>query len=95
MAPEIFKQKCDLKVDIWSLGVILYFMVCREFPFTDKDDGSKKVVKNNEQDKYDFNYPEFDDTSEECKELIRKCLEIDQNKRYSAEECLNVPFIKI
>lgn len=94
MAPEIFKKNCGLKIDIWSLGVILYFMVCREFPFTNKDDGSEEVVKNIEQGKYDFNYPEFENTTEECKELIRKCLEVDIDKRYSAEECLNDPFIK-
>lgn len=34
MAPEIMMEKPhDYKSDIWSLGVILYFMMFRKFPF--------------------------------------------------------------
>jgi len=34
MAPEILmKQIHDYKVDLWSMGVILFFMLFREYPF--------------------------------------------------------------
>ena len=34
MAPEILKnQYHDYKVDIWALGIILYEMVAKKWPF--------------------------------------------------------------
>jgi serine/threonine protein kinase len=34
MAPEIFKKtNYDNKVDIWALGVLIYFMLFGSFPF--------------------------------------------------------------
>jgi len=38
-APEITKCKpyCGISSDIWSLGVVLYCLLCRGFPFYDSD----------------------------------------------------------
>ena len=42
--------------------------------------------------KYHFNHPEFKVVSNEAKDLIKRCLEIDHEKRFSAAEALAHPF---
>jgi len=45
--------------------------------------------------KYDFNSAEWSDVSEEAKKFIRKMMEYDPNLRYSAEQALNDPWLRI
>ena len=39
MAPELIdRKKYDERVDIWAIGVILYYMLCGKYPFIGDDE---------------------------------------------------------
>ena len=86
MAPEILNEKegYSYKVDIWSLGVIIYILIIGKPPFDDKDSLSiyKRIKKN------DYFFPKDIRISEELKDLIKKILVLDQEKRPTLEEIL-------
>lgn len=92
VAPEIIESSgYDYKVDCWSLGVILYVMLCGFPPFYD-DDNNKlfSLIKNS---KYEFPSPYWDDISDSAKDLISKLLVVDSSKRLTTEEILKHPWL--
>ena len=91
MAPEIlFKNdKFDLKCDLWSLGIIIYYLYFGVNPFGEYEIAYYHNIKNEGQEDFDFsNNKDFDD-------LIRKLLIKDPEKRISWEDYFNHPFLKI
>jgi len=90
MAPEVFKgQKFDgPKVDVWSLGVMLYEMLTATIPFP----GSTwpQIIERVLRGKY----YEPDYISEESKDLIRKMLVLDPTKRASLNDVMQHDWVK-
>ncbi|XP_048764180.2 MAP kinase-interacting serine/threonine-protein kinase 1-like isoform X2 [Ostrea edulis] len=113
MAPEVVDAwvgesfKYDKKCDLWSLGTILYIMLCGYPPFygqCGEDCGWEKgeacqdcqdSLFNRIQDGiFDFPDNEWSDVSFEAKDLIRKLLVRDPRKRLSAVEVLHHPWVQ-
>lgn len=80
VAPEILMGTgYGKEVDYWSIGVILYTLLCGYKPFQttkDDDDLFEKIKKG------EFSFPadEWDDISELAKDLVKKLLETDPEK---------------
>ena len=89
-APEVIKnEKYDgEKIDVYSLGVILYIITCGMFPFVDED--IKKLIYKITNGK--FTIPNF--LSFSCKNLIKNLLNIDSEKRYNLNEIKNDAWVK-
>jgi len=94
MAPEIFKKSGHGKpVDVWAIGVITYFLLCGYTPF-DRDSSAEEMQAILACD-YSFEPEEYwQDVSEDARDFISKCLQIDVDKRITAEECLKHPFLR-
>ncbi|KAL4438424.1 hypothetical protein ABPG74_009463 [Tetrahymena malaccensis] len=90
MAPEILQKKVhDYKVDLWSMGVILFFMIFREYPFKN----SAKLLDEIQQktnphfDPYKcLKHPKNTQCSANLLELFKRIFVIDPAKRISFKE---------
>ncbi|XP_059531815.1 testis-specific serine/threonine-protein kinase 1 [Myotis daubentonii] len=71
--------------DIWSLGVILYIMVCGSMPYDDSN--IKKMLRI--QKEHRINFPRFKSLTSECKDLIYRILQPDVNRRLHIDEILS------
>ena len=91
-APEVINKKYNEKCDIWSCGVIMYLLLSARPPFggETEDEINQKILLG----KYDTASAPFNSLSKNCLNLLSKLLELNVNKRLSAEEALNHPWFK-
>lgn len=90
MAPEVFENNYSKKCDIWSIGVILYFLIEGKPPFVGANDGETKMkIKSMD---YKFS-KEWEKYSEDVKDLIKHML-VGEEERYTAEQVLKHRWIK-
>lgn len=85
MAPEVILDRSySSKVDIWGLGVVLYILLSGTMPFS-PDPAGEICVLNGE---YSFPDQRFAHVSSQAKDLIKKLLVVNPEKRLNASEVL-------
>ncbi|CDQ59507.1 unnamed protein product [Oncorhynchus mykiss] len=75
-------------VDIWSLGVILFMLVCGQPPFQETNDSETLTMI------MDCRYTVPAHISADCKDLISRMLQRDPSSRASLEEIENHPWLQ-
>ncbi|KRT81880.1 protein kinase, partial [Oryctes borbonicus] len=96
VAPEVLaSEKYDKSCDIWSLGVIMYILLCGFPPFYSNhglaiSPGMKKRIR---MGQYTFPDPEWQNVSDMAKDLISGMLNIDPVKRYTIEQVMQNKWI--
>jgi hypothetical protein len=93
VAPEVLlRTPYNKEVDIWSMGVILYYMLCGHLPFK----GNKEVVIAEKivNDDLEFDDDEWEVRSKKVRELIISCLKKEPEERITIDDFLNHPWFK-
>lgn len=87
VAPEVLAGKgYDHQVDMWSLGVILYIMLCGYPPFYAENDA--ELFHQIQKADYDMPPEDWDQVSPEAKQLVKALLTLDPKKRPTAADVL-------
>lgn len=92
VAPEVVKRSYGRECDLWSVGVITYFLLTQQMPFNGptNDVVFQKIVSGK------FFYPQWAMTglSPEVKHFINSLLVVDPRARMTARQALTHPWIR-
>ncbi|KFV47871.1 Serine/threonine-protein kinase DCLK3, partial [Gavia stellata] len=95
VAPEILAEKgYGLEVDMWAAGVILYILLCGFPPFRSQERDQEELFQIIQLGHYEFLSPYWDNISAAAKDLITRLLIVDPQKRYTARQVLQHPWIR-
>eukprot|EP00903_Cladosiphon_okamuranus_P014850 g13751.t1 len=90
IAPEVLSKKYDKACDLWSIGVIMFILLCGYPPFYGNSDA--EIFRAVQRVDYRFLSPEWDGVSNEAKDLIRKLLVKNPKDRLTASQALVHPW---
>lgn len=93
MSPElILVGHCSKATDVFAAGVVLYILLCGHPPFQSKS--NREVLEKTARGAYRMDGEEWDDISDDAKDLVRRMLIVDPSQRITTTEILNHPWIK-
>jgi serine/threonine protein kinase len=93
VAPEILGGKTyGMACDMWSLGVIVYILLCGYPPFasSNQSDLFKRIMSG----RYRFDEAQWGGVSAPAKDFITKLLVVDPARRATAEEAMAHPWLQ-
>lgn len=93
VAPEVLEgQGYGVQCDMWSVGVIMYQLLCVRLPFD--GDSNKEIIEKIKTQEPRLHPTAWEPLSADAKDLILKMLVKDPSKRITAREALEHPFIR-
>jgi serine/threonine protein kinase len=92
VAPEILKNiPYDQSCDMWSVGVILYVLLCGYTPFMSDD--QEQMFDRIKRAEWSFEADDWKHVSDEAKDLIRGLLDPSPDSRMTAKRALRSKWI--
>lgn len=93
MAPEmVLSQRYDARVDLWSVGVILYECLFGKAPY--KSDTLEELLQKIKSGQ-PIVIPKGAKISDSCRDLLARCLERDPGKRITYEDFFQHDFLDL
>ena len=94
VAPEVLQGKpYDKSVDLWSIGIITFLLLCGYLPFDDQH-SEREIARQTINDPVPFEYKIWNKFSPEAKIFVNGLLQKKPEKRYTIKEVLEHPWIK-
>lgn len=97
-APEVINSSSesiityDTKCDIFSLGIIFFFMITGVMPYDGAD--FMEVLNNNRKGTINYSIPELANQPKVVMDLLKGMLQINPESRLSADEALTSPLFQ-
>ena len=91
IAPEVLSGNYTEKCDMWSIGVMLYIMLCGSPPFNGSDE---QIMQKVSKGVWSFRGQAWSSISDDAKDLVTKMMTKNVKERISAVEALAHPWIK-
>lgn len=88
---QVLQQKPYGKaVDVWSIGVIAYILLCGYPPFYDENDANlfAQIIRGD----YEFDSPYWDEISDSAKDFISHLMCCNPEQRYTCDQALTHPW---
>jgi calcium-dependent protein kinase len=89
-SPEVIEEKYDFECDEWSCGVMMYILLTGEPPFPGNTE--EEIFSNVFNTEVNLDNPKLKNVTDSCKDLIKKLLVKDPNKRLVSSDALKHEF---
>jgi len=94
VAPEVLEniEGYNREVDLWSAGVIMYVMLSGYHPFYSENEA--EIIEMIRLADFVYDSPDWDNITEEAKDLIDNLLVVDPSARMTVHQALNHDWFK-